>query len=698
VNKRILIPKKLSSLMLLASISLQSPLLLAEDEVIELAPLEVKSIVDQGYIKLDEVANVGKSTVPISETPFSISVIDQSFIQDTGAKTIQDALLYSSGVNSGSYGFDTRGDWATIRGLSASVYLDGLRQIYGSYNSVRTNVYALEQVEVLKGPSSTMYGQGELGGIVNLVSKLPKEQAGGEIWAQYGTFNRKQLAVDVTGPISDDDTFLYRLVALKRDSDTQVNHVADDGYVFAPSFTWNMTDNTSVSFLFNRQENKGQVSAQFLPMTGTLVAGSQGFIDTNTFVGEPGWDRYDREKTEATLFVDHNFNENWKISYTGRYTKSSTETREHWVTIPSIPAANGTVARTIFTADNETEIFNADLRLSGEVDLGFTSHSLVVGIDGQNARWEQDNYLYGYGQGGSINIYNPQYGNLNSAILANASDRNDNQIKQVGLYLSDHIEIGSAIVSLGLRRDWAENTLLAVSGPDTTSDESETTGRIGFMYKFDNGLSPYISYAQAFTMNTGTDGTATAGTLKPTTGDQTEYGVKFLSDDKTLGVTFAYFDIEQQNRIQDGATPGGVEQVGATIDGWEMQINKRWNNFETQVSFTDINAENATTGIRLPYVAEKLFSVWNKLHLTPNLQIGAGVRYNGDNVASGGEPTVPSVTLYDAMIAYNIEQWQVILDAKNLTDERYVSWCRSNGTDCGYGERRTVTANLRYTF
>ena len=98
------------------------------------------------------MANVGKSNVAISDTPFSISVIDESFITDTGAKNIQDALLYSSGVNSGNFGFDTRGDWANIRGLSPSTYLDALRQTYGSYNSVRTNVYALEQVEVQKVP------------------------------------------------------------------------------------------------------------------------------------------------------------------------------------------------------------------------------------------------------------------------------------------------------------------------------------------------------------------------------------------------------------------------------------------------------------------------------------------------------------------------------------------------------------------
>lgn len=671
----------------------------AEDDPIKLDALEVVTETpDVSYIKLDQEASVGKMNVPIQDTPFSISVIDANLIKDTGAKNVQDALLYNSGVYSGQFGLDTRGDWANIRGLSASMYLDGLRQLYGSYNSVRSNVYALEQIEVLKGPSSTLYGQGELGGIINLVSKMPKKEAGGEIWAQYGSFNRKQIAIDTTGPLTDDDQFLYRLVALKRDSDTQVDHVEDDGYVFAPSFTWNISDETSVSFLLNRQENEGGVTAQFLPQAGTLDRGSLGFIDTDTFVGEPGWDRYDREKTEFTFMVDHEFNQNWAVKATARYTDSSSETREHWVRIPSVPDANGNVARTIFTSDKETEVFNFDVHVKGQFDIGMTKHKLTIGVDRQDALWEEDNYLYGYGLGGTINVYNPQYGNLNTAILSAATDRNDNEIDQVGFYIADHIEIGSFALSLGLRRDWAKNKLLAVTGNDTESDEAETTGRIGLMYKFDNGISPYISYAEAFTMNLGTDGTPAANTLKPTTGDQTEIGFKYLSSDKTLAITAAYFDIEQQNRIQNGSTPGGVEQVGAVVDGWEIQINKQWNQFETQLAYTEFDAKDDATDIRLPYVAEKLFSWWNKFNVNQNLSIGAGVRYVGDNVGFGGAPLVPSETLYDAMISYTMDDWEVVVDAKNLTDETYVSWCRSGGTDCGYGERRNVTANLYYHF
>lgn len=670
----------------------------SEDSSVTLPTVSVTSKAEAlGYIELEKEPKVGKLNVPIQDQPFAVSVIDPEFMKDTGAKNIQDALQYTAGVYSGGFGLDTRGDSARVRGISPSLYLDGLRQVYGSYNSVRTNIYALESLEVLKGPSSMLYGQGDLGGIVNSVSKLPKAEKGGEIWGQYGSFNRKQIAFDVTGPVDEGEQFLYRVVGLQRDSDTQVDHVEDDGYLIAPSFTWNISDKTSMSLLFNRQENKGQVSAQFLPQAGTLDRGSLGYIGSETFVGEPGWDKYDREKTEATLFFDHQFADNWTFSTTARYTESSTETREHWITIPSVPDENGFASRTIYTADAETQIFNIDARVTGLFDVGMTRHNLVVGLDRQDARWEQDNYFYGYGLGGDINVYNPQYGNLQDQVI-NPTDRPDNEIKQVGVYLADHIDIGRVALSAGLRHDWAENRTLAVTGPDTVSDEDETTGRVGLMYRFDNGLSPYISYAEAFNMNLGTDGSPAASTLKPTTGDQEEIGFKYLSPDKTLAITAAYFDITQENRISDGATPGGVEQIGAVVDGWELQINKRWDNFETQFGYTDLNAKNDSTGDRLPYVAEQIATWWNKLYLGNNWRVGAGIRYIGDNVGAGDAPEVPSETLYDAMLGYSIEQWDFTLDAKNLTDEEFVSWCRSEGADCGFGERRNVTANVRYRF
>jgi iron complex outermembrane receptor protein len=680
------------------SAALMSPTALAADEPLTVLPtVEVSAdeTDSSGYINLDKQPKSGKIAVSNQDAPYSVSVVDQTFIQDTGAKNIQDALLYSSGVNSGNYGFDTRGDWAKVRGLNASYYVDGMRSVYGYYNSVRPNVFGLDSVEVLKGPSSVLYGQGELGGIINAVSKLPQETAQGEIWAQAGSFERKQLAADVTGPLTEDGKLLYRMVALKRDSDTQVDYVEDDGYVLAPSLTWQPSDETSLTLLINRQENTGQVSAQFLPSIGTIDPSPLGQIPTETFVGEPGWDRYDRDKTEVSLLFRHGLTDQWSVAGSARYGTSSAETREHWVDIGAVPDAAGNVGRTLYTVDRNTEVLNMDVRAEGDLQLGQTHHTLALGVDHQNAMWEEDNYYYGAGQGGPINLYNPVYGNLNLAAIT-PTDRPDNRLKQIGVYAIDHIEIGRTVVSAALRHDESTSTTLAVAGPDQDSDASETTGRLGLMYRFDSGISPYVSYSTAFNPNLGGDGLG--GTLEPTTGKQTEGGVKYLSGAGDLAIAAAYFDIEQENRIVDGATPGGVEQTGAVVHGWEVEIKKHWKQLELLANYTNMHSTNDVTGHRLSATADRFASAWAKYTLVSGIRFGAGVRYNGDTVGGGNAPKVDAVTLYDAMMGYRYKSWDFSVDAKNLSDKTYVSWCRGAGLDCGYGERRNVTANARYLF
>lgn len=670
------------------------------EDVAALPVVEVQGKAPSGDVLLsDAPVATSKSSVPLAKQPYAATVIGKDFFEDIGAKNIQDALMYSSGVYAGAFGFDTRGDWAKVRGLDASFYQDGLRSIYGSYNSVRPNVFALEQVEVLKGPSSVLYGQAELGGIINSVSKLPKAQQEGEVWLQLGSHDRQQLAADVTGPLSDDGKLLYRLVALTRDSGTQVDYVDDDGMLFAPAITWLPTDNTEITLLVNSQRNTGAVSAQFLPSQGTIDPGPLGPIDPSTFVGEPGFDRYDREKNEITLFANQRLNDAWKLAFTARRTRSETETREHWADVGAVPDASGNISRTLYMADRGTRVTNVDLRVEGDVQLGRTQHNVVLGVDRQDARWEEDNYYYGYGQGGTINLYNPVYGTVNYAALAPA-DRDDSEISQTGFYLMDHIEMGSWVVSGALRHDNSISRVLAVSGDDERSHDKEVSGRAGVMYQTRWGLSPYLSYSEAFVPNLELDGNGNS--LDASTGEQEEVGFKYVRQDLGLTVTGAYFVIEETNRVVQGMQPQSVEQVGAVSEGWELEVKQRWKQLEVQASFTDMNANNDATGERLPFTAERLASLWGQYQLTNGLRVGAGVRYIGSNMGydygSGANPKVPSVTLYDAMLGYQVDNWDFSVNMQNLSDKEYVSWCRGPGYDCGYGELRSVMANARYRF
>ena len=192
-----------------------------------------------GY-RAKNAATATKTDTPLAETPQSVTVVTRDQMLDQGATNLQDALTYAAGVRSDAYGIDSRTDSFLIRGSEPSLYLDGL-QMYSSgwYTATaRPDPYTLERVEVLRGPAGMLFGAGTAAGVVNMVSKRPQAEAVREVGVQFGSFGRKQIQADLTGPLSADGAWSYRLIALQRKSDTQVDYVPDDRSLLAPSLTW----------------------------------------------------------------------------------------------------------------------------------------------------------------------------------------------------------------------------------------------------------------------------------------------------------------------------------------------------------------------------------------------------------------------------------------------------------------------------
>lgn len=290
-------------------------------------------------------ATGSKSDTPIIETPLSVSVLTEARIQDLGAVTVQDAIGYVAGLYNGPFGVDTRGDWAKIRGVAPVQYLDGLKSLFGNYNNVRVNPYSLGQIEVLKGPSSVLYGQGSTGGIINLVSKRPKAETEGQFWAQLGNYSRKQVAGDITGALNDDASLTGRFVGLYRDSDTQTDYVPDNSLVLNPSLSWHTSEDTKITLIGNIQRNESGSSTQFFPWQGTLLPNEFGQIDSSTFVSEPGFDKYDTEQDALTAIVEHDINLDWSLRLASRYSDSSSEYNTMYGWPPVFAEDNRTVNR-----------------------------------------------------------------------------------------------------------------------------------------------------------------------------------------------------------------------------------------------------------------------------------------------------------------------------------------------------------------
>jgi len=231
-----------------------------------------------------------KTDTPLIETPQAISVVTRDQMEAQGVQTLRETTRYSAGIVS-SY-FDSRVDSFKARGGDVTQYLDGLLRTYGTYNNVKAEPYTLERVEFLRGPSSVLYGQGSVGGVLNLASKRPLAERQREVQVQVGSHARKQIAADLTGPLDAEGQWLYRLVAVGRDSGTQVDHVDDDRVVFAPSLTWRPSADTSLTLQAHYQKDQSGSLIGFFPWQGTRLPSAYGRIPTNTFISEPGWDAY----------------------------------------------------------------------------------------------------------------------------------------------------------------------------------------------------------------------------------------------------------------------------------------------------------------------------------------------------------------------------------------------------------------------
>ncbi|WP_444919439.1 TonB-dependent siderophore receptor [Microbulbifer sp. CnH-101-G] len=691
-----------------------------------------------GELNLDRQTSIGKLDIPVDETPYSISLRDKDFFDVTGSKSVQDILQYSAGVNGGLFGVDARGDWSTVRAVEPIMFVDGLQSIFGSYSSSRANLFAFERVEILKGPSSVLYGQSSTGGIINLVSKRPKEEFGGELMVQGGDYDRKVIAGDVTGALDSDGEWLYRVVGYARDADAQVDHVDDNSTLFMPSISWRPNADTEITFLVNHQDDETGTTAAFLPWGGTIVDNVNGEIPTDVFLSEPGWDKYDTEQTAYSLWVDHRFSDNWGVNAGLRYSEGKVDYNTMYADFTSelrLQKDIREVSRTVYMKDAKSDLLIFDLRLSGEITTGPFEHQISFGLDSQDARIE-DSIIRVRGLGGKIDIFDPVYGYVPEGLEDLDRTKTITDTEQLGFYFQDQITLGNFIFNTGIRKDKtrSEADSNAIWVDQRPHKEDAITKRFGLMYAFESGISPYISYSESFEPVV-SDPDGLGRSFKPVEGEQVEVGVKYQPEGTNILMTASVFDIEQKNRLTYG-DDGLFTQVGEVeIQGLELEASGKWGNLTLVANYSQIGSDNSESsnpfesGTDIEGVPERQFSVWGDYDFgewIPGLTFGVGARYVGESytgidkvhamtvahplIASNPAlvayydsifadfPTEnPSYTLYDATIGYTLESWKFQLNVKNLTDEVHTTSCLSRG-DCFYGERRYVTAEARYTF
>ncbi|WP_437269570.1 TonB-dependent siderophore receptor [Stutzerimonas balearica] len=653
----------------------------------------------EGYVAKRSVSAT-KTDTPIIETPQSISVITADRIRDQGSLTIQDSLRYVSGMRGEAYGFDSRGDFSLVRGVSPTIFLDGLQQSVGSYTNTRTDPFTLERIEVIKGPSSMLYGQSSVGGLLNLVSKRPQAERRNELQLQYGSFDRKQIAFDSTGPLDDDGTLLYRVVAIGRDSQTQVDHTQDNRLVFMPSLTWRPNEQFEWTLMANVQKDDGGTTSGFLPHRGTVLSAPYGEIGSERFVSEPGFDEYDTEQKALTSQMSWRLDETWTLRQNLRWQKSKVSYQTMYGWPPVLGADDRTVNRVWSVSKPEVTIWTADHQAESRFDTGALQHTLLMGVDYRHAVTDSRSAR---GVATPLDLYDPVYGTFDPSGIT-LSDVPQQRAVQKGLYAQDQVRLDRWLMTLGLRKDWADTR---VEDGNRQKDDA-VTGRVGLTYLFDNGVAPYISYSESFTPIIGLN-TITQQSYKPLEGEQWELGVKYQPVGSNTLLTAAVFDLREKNRqMPDPANPLSTIQAGeARVKGLELEglveVDPNWDLIATY-SYLDSEVAKgppAQQGKRIASVPEHMASLWSQHRFSiagiSGFSAGAGVRYVGASWDGTDSLKTPSTTLFDAMLGYAYQDWSFTLTATNLEDETYYTTCLSRG-DCFTGNRRTVVATASYSF
>jgi iron complex outermembrane receptor protein len=662
-----------------------------------LAPVEVTAT---------QAETATKTDTPLIETPQSISVVTSSQMDQQAVQTIDQALRYTPGVVTETRGgASAREDFQYIRGFGpfGTNYLDGMKQPYASFGFFQNEPYFADRIEVLKGPSSVLYGQNSPGGLVNIISKKPTDKPFHEIELSGGSFERIEGAADFSGPLTEDGSLLYRLTAVGLTSETQVDHTQNQRLAVAPALTWR-NDDTSFTILAQYLYDPAGGYFGYVPAQGSAFSNPHGKISRDFFDGEPDFN-HDR-KTQASIGYefDHDFNSNWSVHQDLRYAHLDSDLALVYGT--GLAADLRTLTRAAFTDKDEVGALTLDNRLTGNFETGPLQHSVMAGVDYQHTD-SDTRWLFGLAP--SIDVFDPDYG---SAVADPSIPLRDQKqtLDQIGVYLQDQISLGNWTLLGGARHDWATNDTRNRT-LDTTTKVTDTafTGRAGLVYEFDNGLAPYISYSTSFLPTTGSDWKGNS--FKPTTGQQWEGGVKYQPAGFNGFISVAGFEIRQQNvltldpdpshglfaQVQSGETRAwGVEVEGHADLTENISIVAGYTHLDNEVTKSngpDLHKHPVS-------VPQDTGALWADYHFTDGALAGlgfnAGVRYVGASYADiANTERISGFAVVDTGLHYDLGNYHLALNLANLLDNDAVV-CSNGLASCDYIQGRTVTATLRY--
>lgn len=667
----------------------------AEGEVVKLGDFTVES--ERSVSSSPPATSVaGKSNIPLAQNPQSIAVVPESLLADWRPLKLEDALVGVAGVATGGYYDDW--DYLRVRGFDVTpndTYVDGLRSGAG-YVAMSIETFAVERIEILKGPAA-LYGSGSVGGLVNLVSKRPRADAFTALELSVGSEGFVETTLDLNRPLDAQKKILFRVLALARDRNSNIDHVGSRRVHVAPSLTWRAGPRTTVTLLASYHENEGNL-AWPLPAEGTALPNPNGHISSDLYNGEPG-SNYTVERTKkAGWEIAHAFNDRVTLTQSLRV-EDYYNLGDHFLYPGYLGADKRTLYRYWWSWDETADALVADTRLAARLGRVDFQHDLTAGID-SHRREHHGDFSYNWVDGVPLDVFAPVYGaTLPPAAAAYSSDEHT---RLTGLYAQDHVSLAHGVtLTVGGRYDFAKVD---------ADHEQAFTGRAGATWEFCPGLTAYASYSEAFNVQAGT--TLTGDPLEPETGNNLEAGLRASLLGGRLHTTASVYEIARRNLATgDLANPGyylttgeqrsrGVEFDARFVPakGWELL---------GAYAYTDtaITADNSLApGTRIAGVPLHTLNAWAKhtLHRGALRGLGFGLGANYTSARDGDRTynvafKLPSYVLWRAALYYDRGPFRAQVNVTNLLDrEHYVG--AYDSLYVGPGAPRTLRLTLGWKF
>ncbi|HHY2936752.1 TPA: TonB-dependent siderophore receptor [Enterobacter roggenkampii] len=651
-----------------------------------------------------------KSAVAESKTPQVITTLSAPEIDKRHANSVNEILRYAPGVSTEVRGNTSYMSEYKIRGFTVDQeFYNGLQLPYNVTGNTKARIDPLliDSVDILKGPSSVLYGGGSPGGLVNILSKKPQREARTEFGFNTGNRNLKEGYLDSTGQIANSD-WNYRLLGKATENDDQPHTTRYENYLVAPSVTWQPDSKTRLTLDALAQNSPSLTPSNPLPIAYLRST----YAGKRDYAGDE-WSGFKQRQWMLGYSFEHEFDSGWGFNQKARYFDVDTHQRSVYATGTGSEIYQ--LNRFAYTTDEDLQSFNIDNQVTKTVALGDWQHHLLAGFDYQKLN-SHFHYRYASTTPG-MDMRNPDYSQISeSALGLYTAQKNRLSYQQNGYYLQDQVEFGGLNLLASLRYDdyRSVTTNYLQNGDKAWVSQDRVTKRLGALYAFDNGISPFISYSEGFAP-VSPQGTLVAKDVKPTTSKQVEGGVKYLLADYATTFTASVFNIRQKNVVTSDPgflnyrQTGEVESKGAELSA----ISRPTDNLTLIANYAYTHAINTEDdkykGKRPTQVPENAFNLWGDYTFenTPlkGLMLGAGARYTGPMEISPANDAgkLGGSTQYDLSASYRMGEILPSLagltlkaSAQNITNKETLT-CY-DATNCWIGRDRTYQLGASYSF